>query len=1323
MRCIEKLLIGLLILVVAIYPASGVISNSVPVANVNSRIKPANDDTTVTLLAPRYDVEPPVYNTIIRDSSISGFIEIADESRVLIEDVDFVGPTNIVIRGNACAVLKNFRVPYHLFIQTLDNSHLKLVAGDIQGSLSIEMRGGSRVHIESYSVYRNVAINCFEGSQLYLAVDIEDSSISLFDNATVHASEINLRWTWIKTYGHSVVVLNKTYSSESNWFLMDDFSRIIMNEADLQLTSVTLNDAAYLHSKDSELYSVEMFNNSSILLERSNIYSVYSYSSGGFTITDSFVDDLRTEIHIGQHEPVIYSGGYIANSIIGEATLRSPGLTYLVNSRISVLNYLVIHNDTLMVNETHVISTSNYTNFINLSSEIDSAYALSEFVADKASLVIFNRSNAAILLIDVESTSIYNAYAVIPVRSNVFVKNTTISGTMFFAYNNTNLYIKNSTVNVMIGIFGSHLEAEQIGGHANILAWNSRILIENSNLNLPTLLLFNSSIAIFNNTTISAQIVDVEESYLHLLETIMTVNPNYEISVRGRVIFENSYVTAKVGMYLKLANGSFVISNGTIINTNNEYGIISGILVKGMNTLNTEIRVYYIEAIGCNLTFENYLKPTLELPIDISSSNLLIRNVNVRSNIHVLDSSEIKIEAASLMRIYGEVARIEVKNSTVGEINLDKMIARVERSRINVIRALEGSAEINQSNISLLEFGSPEAYLTLNFPTTTVFIKDSNIWRVTSFSGKLHIENSVIKSIISIFTSVNITNYSNVDFAWENFLINVAGNVVIDSNNIPPGTYINLLRRDASSVVNRTAPGVLANISGLNLTIMNSLFVIVCGFNAAFHIINSNVAVLWLLRTQQIDIVDVDTTFMTEPPPVALGGASVRVSGLNAPGGLFILGSDVAIIQNILARYVFCLPNFEMLYNPPIPPIPMPFPMTYLNLRDGAIEDMFLAYVTGTIRNVNLTHADILSASVIFNNTRSSSMNVLYSNLTITQSMISNLFLGESAGITIYDSSINFIAAASWWWTEYPKNEYLHTLRSAVNTTYVHYIITDAHFSLQGPRLDVPFLRTLYENTTVHELDRAMIDIFGLSIVNITGFRNTTIGVLRVYCRMDEKPPTIVVKVDTPIEYELGIEKNLIFVISDETPEEYWILLNNSEVLRHVYSSGTQIIVSLEDLIDAHGNYIAQIYASDRFKNMNSVEVLIVVHPKEPPVITFAPPRIINLTLGESIELSWIVRDKSPDTYEVYINGNLSASGFWLSDLPVEYNFTAHSAGKYNVSIVFKDRLNQATIDSIIINVMEQPTPAAFPTIIILTIVIVIGLLSLIALLLRKRKI
>jgi len=53
---------------------------------------------------------------------------------------------------------------------------------------------------------------------------------------------------------------------------------------------------------------------------------------------------------------------------------------------------------------------------------------------------------------------------------------------------------------------------------------------------------------------------------------------------------------------------------------------------------------------------------------------------------------------------------------------------------------------------------------------------------------------------------------------------------------------------------------------------------------------------------------------------------------------------------------------------------------------------------------------------------------------------------------------------------------------------------------------------------------------------------------LRIFGLIDESAPIIEVLNDTRIEYELGLAERLDFNIHDDTPREFWVLLDFTEI-------------------------------------------------------------------------------------------------------------------------------------------------------------------------------
>jgi len=187
--------------------------------------------------------------------------------------------------------------------------------------------------------------------------------------------------------------------------------------------------------------------------------------------------------------------------------------------------------------------------------------------------------------------------------------------------------------------------------------------------------------------------------------------------------------------------------------------------------------------------------------------------------------------------------------------------------------------------------------------------------------------------------------------------------------------------------------------------------------------------------------------------------------------------------------------------------------------------------------------------------------------------------------------------------------------------------------------------------------------------------------------------PEIIPLNGTYVEYEFGAELRLCFQLIDLSPTTYRAELNGTEIMSDIYTSGQIVTFNLCEIILDYGNYILHIEAYDKAGNMAELDTEIVVYPAEPPQITIKPEDTYIINQGESIVLNWSATDKSPDTYTVYINNSVNKTGKWTNNQIINLTFSTNIPGKYNVTIIFRDKLGQKALHTVIITVEQITTP------------------------------
>ena len=1355
----KKFIGGILILFVALYSVVGFAVNDGFLISID--ITQRGSKTSVVSSKPEVYVSAhsPIYTAIIRNSTINGVVIIGNESIVLIENVTFNDSATLIIEDDASVTLRDFRIMNYFRIYTFNSSNLKLYSGTIvSGSLTIYTYNYSTVNISS--AFHGIDINCYDYSLVYINMNITNSHIHTHDYAMVYIDEAYVNSTSIVLYESSTVHMSYVDDGGLGCYIdVYDDAFLGIYYSNLSSTDVYLHDNSDLSSGNSSHKSICMYSNASIYAENAVIQSLYSSSNDEFFITNSDIFTLSTGID--EYYDSFDAGGYVLDSSVEYAYLYSAGITHFVNTNINQLYYCLIHNDTLMVNQTDTISTSNYSNYDTESSTVNYMYVQPRVIARGASSVTVNRTYSEVFLIDVASAYIFNARDVYVFNSNATIEGFEGSTLDLWAHSNSHVMVNSTTFSYLdVDVRSSSVDIYGMLANTStyMYIYSANIYVEDSFFDYCKFYL-RSSYVVMNNTILNDTYqISVANSTMHLYNS--TLNTTYGHTVlyvdMSRVIFEDSTVSVMASTYFELEDGSYIMNKGIVGTTN----IVSGVAILGRCDLTSFLNYFSMRLIDADLVLENYSAPPMGFwSIDISligNSNLTLRNVMFDDiYIYVENSSTVTLSNVSTIQdLYGGNITVQITDSELSQITPDRLMGTIHNATIEMISAMEIGLEIYESNVDeisahegfLIMDGSNASSISLGefeyailmgeFPNIVLLINNSIVKEIgTLGGGRIAVENSEIGNLYYALSSVDIKN-SQVNFTLENFFINVAEDIVVDSNTIPTGKYESLLTVDASSTIGYKGYGIVTNISNLNLTVRNSEYVGILGLNAEFHIVNSELWVLILLQSPCISVRDtlINSTFSTEPPPVVLSGDNISFVNTDLLGtGLAIFRSGTTIVENVTSDLGMVAMNTTMItYNNISSPsgfgwfMNISFRMTDCNFLSG---DLAFSLSEGSIENITADYFSVYNSTVTIDSMNMNRTSIGYSNVTMANSRLSEMMLDDEVNIVIWNSTITSIETYMLYYSVYPvsysfapENIYLNVYNSNISNAYVHHNIYNASGELEySETLETPFdLKTRYENTNISKLSSAIIDIYDFTRANITGFLDVPISTLRIYGRIDRISPTITMLTDTPIEYEFGLTKQIEFSIFDDTPKEVWILLNSTEIFRGPYTAGEIISITISDNITSPGNYYVQIYADDRFENIASTDISVTVYPTEAPTIVSSPPSIINVTVGDEVNLSWTAEDRSPNIYRIYVNGSLNDSGTWTSGVPVEFSFVPTRAGKYNITIIFEDLLGLATSSTIIVNVeKKQPT---FSPIIIALILLAIAVLIAAIYLLKRRK-
>jgi hypothetical protein len=205
-------------------------------------------------------------------------------------------------------------------------------------------------------------------------------------------------------------------------------------------------------------------------------------------------------------------------------------------------------------------------------------------------------------------------------------------------------------------------------------------------------------------------------------------------------------------------------------------------------------------------------------------------------------------------------------------------------------------------------------------------------------------------------------------------------------------------------------------------------------------------------------------------------------------------------------------------------------------------------------------------------------------------------------------------------------------------------------------------------------------------IINV----NTTTG----YTQSDAVIITVVnnapVFNTNPIDFSLeeGTTGNSITWITSDQNKDSYLLFRNSVLI----ASGIWTTNSLNFNIDglARGNYTYELVLNDTLNIITSDIVVVTVVNDIPKFVSKPADKSYEIgSTGNTI--SWTITDLNPDTYLLYRNSVLIASGPWFSNNGLNIQIDGLVIGNYTFDLYVNDTDNAISSDSVIINVSNYP--------------------------------
>jgi len=1171
----------------------------------------------------------PTNHLDLVSSTITGNVLVERESIVSISESNFVGDCRILIKDQG-SVSVTASEAERLAVNMKDNASLHINNLNISDMLQIFITGNAS--LELYNIYGNGSIYiCTNGSATitvggsiatYMSIHLEGLS-SLYVLGMDYGGEMGF---YVSSYNNTYVYISQTYPIE-----------VVAGE-------IKLYDNSILDLVDSSIEDILVYDDAFVNIENSNVSSINIYSGASIQIWDSGITYFENK----------YPGapGYISGSVISTINVHSKGIVDFDHCNIGSLSFLKVFNGSLIINASGWYAESGYNNIRDFGSTINESYNdTSNFIR------VFNAER--------------------------FYIDQNIDAVSIIADNVGDFRIQ--------GIVTLSKE---------LVVMNSALLINNTYMNASLFSYFefhiiDSTVELYSSQISDCYYVNMRGGYLELYQSTMSLVSLKMVYVIDSILILNTSSHIDGDIYvgtIHVADGSFTIQRGAITSFN---GTIYSGIVNVSGTVGSGIQVAWIYAENSDLTIMDTIFSPLGIPslgdittISTYGSNLTMlstyynmsegHHIDVYMNGGHLYMEDCNISTLGLLGVQGNITNCSIGFSSINESSL--MINTTTAEDITV--GNNSYIWIYHSNISSL-FVDSRSWYPYN---TNVTIWYSNMSKVGFYTnlGTLRIYSSRINFVTSVMSDVWINN-SICDVVFSAYLITALGDVVIESNTIPSGTY-----RDLLHLYNTTIYYSLKGVS-----VINNL--------PSIKIVNSSYNLLYVNGP--------DTS-------VLLNGSSVNVSFIHAEN-LTMIDSIMDASQFYGASQYFISHSIRMIHSrvianrsvgmspsgPPTGNITGQYYIVNSYIWGETIyvgDSVLQAYNSSILGTSNIS---LIYTYLSIWNTTTTRIYVMNSNISAYTSNMTALYLRDT-NVTIVSCNIQEMIAI---FDVEERHEDSHVellVYGRKNSGYIenttiqyaytrYYIIDHWNVSFNNETVYGPYGEKMkYVNTAPASFKLIVFEIVDYGHVKIENYngKNMMIHGIWVDTIRDESPPSVTALNDTYIEYEYGEEHYVCFELHDETPTTYHVYLNGTEILSNTYYDGYILRMRLSDFITRNGTYNLTVLAYDSEMNVDVETVEVVVYPSEPPTITSSPHDTYTVEVGEYVNLTWVATDRSPDTYTIYMNGTIMVNGSWISGEVINYIFNATSPGTYNITIVFSDRVGNRANRTVIIRVKEITT-------------------------------
>ncbi len=838
---------------------------------------------------------------------------------------------------------------------------------------------------------------------------------------------------------------------------------------------------------------------------------------------------------------------------------------------------------------------------------------------------------------------------------------------------------------------------------------NATGYIINSEINETDMSLSDSSSIVMNETALINGELWVSDGYVELsdvsIEYLLVDNMDVEygefdildgliVSATGR-IRSGVYSMGNVTIDTLPRLGTITVNNATLNITNTTFG----------NPYGYYFNSWIIARNNSIINLSNVSQTSdVEIYMDISNdSKAYIYSSSIN---YVYAYGYVKIDGSKIYEDFvAEGASVEIYDSEILQsLQFENSTIVANYTVFQDIDGISGVIHLYSCNVTDEFSGGDFMEFVANASATElyVWVENSNISGLHSLSaGEVHVENSTIESIFSAFQKIYIVD-SNISLVL-NISLFKAGTVTIENNIVVSGSYECLLNISGSSNIGFILEGVsiLQDPYGapVELEVWDSTYFATIALGGSMEFFNSSLKILFANVDGSIGLKDTiaNASDMGDVPAMLLGDNISLINSILIYSMSLIHGESYLSIKH------------TTIYSDEI---------YILNSTDSTIEDSMFLNLTDPketiIMNSFVTMNNVTGFGTIIYGSEVHMDNVVVSNGSVPSIVMSENSRLYGTNVSL-DSLVSSPATEFFWYlfVPYPQGGFftenisVYLENPKINNTYLEYYYVDNYYGVVFDNETITGDYDVKTNYTDPDIAGAspivIFEVNAYGKAKITRYKGDRIlrGLL-INTLTDTSPPEIVPLNASYIEYEYGVPGKLCYLLTDdESPTEYIVEVNGTQLTNDTYSMNYELCVDLEDFVTSPATYVVDVYIYDSDMNMDHETTIVKALSPEAPTIELLNGTHVEYEYGMSRTICFRIFDENPDEYIVLINGSIVTGGTYSSGETICIDLQEHitQPGHYIINITATDDAGQYSYKVMTVDVypMEPPSITSKP--------------------------